>query len=342
MSVIQTFAPGRVNVIGDHIDYLGGHVLPMALKLGTHVRLQWIDGDQHRAISSSHGQARWPVDNPPAPCGHWYDYLIGALGDLPQATRIEIVSDLPQGAGLSSSASLLVALVAARAELMHQPLDRLSIARRARQIEIEHIGLKCGIMDQYASAFGQKGHALLLDCQAQTHQPVQLKMDGAELWAIDSKAPRSLAGSVYNERVAECAEIGRLAGTDDFFAIDIDLPEPLDRRLKHIQSEQKRVHSFATAAAAGDLRAMGQIMNDSHRSLSEDYEVAGPALDKLQSCLANTVGCFGARMTGGGFGGCVIALVRSDARDMVQHRVALEYGDTQWIQCKPSDGARVL
>ena len=339
---VRAFAPGRVNAMGDHIDYLGGQVLPLALPLGTQVELDWIEGDQHQVHSDSHGHASFSVDQTPQASGAWYDYCVGALKCLPRAVSVQIHSDLPQGTGLSSSASLLVALISARNALTGVTASPLDVALEARRIEVEHIGLNCGIMDQYASALGQEGHALLLDCQAMTHQPVAFQLGSAQLWAVDSKAPRKLAGGVYNQRVAECAEIQALAGSQDFFSVSLDLPEPLAARLRHIQSEQQRVAATAQVASKGDVHRWGQLMNESHRSLSADYQVAGPALDQLQQSQASAPGCYGARMTGGGFGGCVIALLEASELEQIQAKVAQDYGEVQWIPCQPSDGARLL
>ena len=168
-------------------------------------------------------------------------------------------------------------------------------------------------MDQYASALGEAGHALRLDCEHLRHESVRFELGSAELWAVDSKAPRKLAGGVYNQRVAECAEIERLAGSNDWFAMTPDLPAPLDARLRHIQSEQARVIETCEVAEQGDLVRWGALMNESHRSLSQDYEVAGDAMDRLQAALSGSRGCYGARMTGGGFGGCVIALIERES-----------------------------
>lgn len=216
----------------------------------------------------------------------------------------------------------------------------LDVALEARRIEVEHIGLNCGIMDQYASVMGAAGSALKLDCQALSHDIVSLNTGAAQLWAVDSKAPRKLAGGIYNQRVDECRQIQQLAQSDDFFQMRVDLPDPLNRRLKHIQSEQQRVLDTVEAAAQGDLVRWGQLMNESHRSLSQDYEVAGPALDQLQAVL--TEHSYGARMTGGGFGGCVIALIDESQLESAKTAVAAHYGDTLWIPCTPSQGARLL
>ena len=339
---VTAFAPGRVNVIGEHIDYLGGRVMPMALKLGTTCTLSLIEGDQHKASSADYGHATWSVANPPVASGQWFDYLVGALASAGQAVSVELSSDLPQGTGLSSSASLLVAVITARNALLNTPQPALEVALEARRVEVEHIGLNCGIMDQYASALGVQGHALAIDCQALTHSAVKLELGSAELWAIDSKAPRKLAGGVYNQRVAECQQIRDISGIDNLFDVDIVLPEPLNRRLRHVQSEAMRVELFAQAAQAGDLITMGNLLSASHTSLSRDYEVAGPALDALQQALVQTPGCYGARMTGGGFGGCVIALIDASEVNAAQVAVAAHYGDTQWIPCEPSQGARLL
>ena len=156
------------------------------------------------------------------------------------------------------------------------------------------------------------------------------------------QSPRKLAGGVYNQRVAECAEIERLAGSKDWFVMTPDLPAPLEARLHHIRSEQARVIETCKVAEQGDLVRWGALMNESHRSLSKDYEVAGDAMDRLQAALSGSRGCYGARMTGGGFGGCVIALIERESVPSVQQQVAQAYGDTQWIPCTPSAGARIL
>ena len=339
---LRVFAPGRVNTMGDHIDYLGGLVLPLALPQGTTVELSPIEGGQHEAFSSSHGEARWPIGTPPAASGQWFDYLAGALAPLDRAVSVTVDSNLPQGSGLSSSASLLVALITARNALQGRQASPLEVAIEARQVEVEHIGLNCGIMDQYASALGEAGHALRLDCEHLRHESVRFELGSAELWAVDSKAPRKLAGGVYNQRVAECAEIERRAGSNDWFAMTPDLPAPLDARLRHIQSEQARVIETCQVAEQGDWVRWGALMNESHRSLSQDYEVAGDAMDRLQAALSGSRGCYGARMTGGGFGGCVIALIERESVPSVQQQVAEAYGDTQWIPCTPSAGVRIL
>ena len=342
MTWVTSFAPGRVNTMGDHIDYLGGWVLPLALPLGTTCRMRPISGSQHIARSVSHGETRWPVGQATQASGQWFDYLAGALATMDNAVEIELSSDLPQGSGLSSSASLLVALIMARNAIESTTATPLEVALEARQIEVEHIGLNCGIMDQYASVMGEAGHALQLDCNALTHHSVEFQTGTAQLWAIDSKAPRKLAGGVYNQRVAECEQIRELTGSDDFFAMDAELPEPLNRRLRHIQSEQQRVLDTVSAASTGNLSTWGALMNQSHASLSADYEVAGASLDHLQGALSSADGCYGARMTGGGFGGCVIALIESDQVEAAKAQVAGDYGDTLWIPCTPSQGARLL
>ncbi len=328
--------------MGDHIDYLGGLVLPFALSQGTKVVMEWMDGGTHRATSVSHGQAHWPVGQPPPPSGQWFDYCAGALADLKQAVRIEIFSDLPQGAGLSSSASLLVALITARNELNQEGLSPLEVARQAHRVEVEYIGLRGGIMNPYVSAMGEAGLGMMLDCQAMVHYPVRFGLGDAQLWAVDSLLSCASAEDVSHQRIQECSEIQTLMGSDHFFTMSSNLPEPLVARLRHIQSEQVRVKRTANAASQGDLKTWGALMNESHQSLSQDYEVAGEALDTLQSALTMTPGCFGARMTGGGFGGCVIALIDRAAVGEARAAVAQNYGETRWIECSPSAGARLL
>lgn len=350
---VRAFAPGRVNLIGDHIDYLGGDVLPMALALGTRVSIA--PAAEFEFVSADYPEV-WRGDHWPAPSGRWYDYLVGCLqiwpGPAPAACRIDVAGNLPRGSGLSSSASLEVAVLTALNHAVSGGLSATEIAVLGQRVEREWIGLNCGIMDQYASAHGRAGHALRIDCGVPAHTEVALNLGDTELWVVNSKAPRGLPGSLYNQRVAETAEIARCLGVTGALARCSDgrigeLAPALQPRLRHVLSEQARVGEFVGAAACGDVEAMGVLMNASHDSLRDDYQVSGPDLDALQGALVDCPGVLGARMTGGGFGGCVVALVAADAVAAMKLRVAERYTQASgrepgFIAGVPSAGAHIL
>ncbi|WP_420550277.1 galactokinase [Litorivicinus lipolyticus] len=350
---IRAFAPGRVNLIGDHIDYLGGDVLPMALALGTRVSIT--PAATFEFISADYPEV-WRGDHWPAPSGQWYDYLVGCLqiwpGPALTACRIDVAGDLPRGSGLSSSASLEVAVLTALNHALSGGLSATEIAVLGQRVEREWIGLNCGIMDQYASAHGRAGHALRINCGVPAHTDVALNLGDTEIWVVNSKAPRGLPGSLYNQRVAETAKIARCLGVTGALAHCPDdrigeLAPALQPRLRHVVSEQARVGEFVAAAASGDVATMGALMNASHDSLRDDYQVSGPDLDALQVALLECQGVLGARMTGGGFGGCVVALVAADAVTAMQAGVAQDYAEAtgrvpDFIAGVPSAGAHIL
>ncbi len=351
---LRVFAPGRVNLIGDHIDYLGGDVLPMALPLGTEVTLT--PADAFEFVSAQYPE-RWTGDDWPQPSGQWFDYVVGCIQLWPDSTpvrpcRIAVTGDLPRGSGLSSSASLEVAVLTALNAWLNAGLSPTEVALLGQRVEREWIGLNCGIMDQYASAWGAAGHALHVDCSGPRHVQVPLTLGDSGFWVVNSKAPRGLPGSLYNERVAETAEIASRLGIAGALArADVNaadaLPPRLRQRFRHVVSEQRRVGQFVEAAAARDVLSMGALMNESHASLRDDYEVSGEDLDALQAALVACPGVLGARMTGGGFGGCVVALIRNDAAASVRDQVRSDYQTSRgrtpdFIGGTPSAGARVL
>jgi galactokinase len=324
------FCPGRVNLIGEHIDYNGGLVMPAAISLGITAEIAGIE-EQKIILSSDHSTERveLPIIGITAKPGHWCDHVIGVLLDLQRCglsltgCEISLSSTLPQGSGLSSSAAIEV--------LIHYMLthwltgmepDRREMALACQRVENTHIGVNCGIMDQYAVALGRKGHALLLDCASVQHEEIPLNLAGHTLLIIDSKAPRQLASSAYNERRRECdAALAVLRQNRDraFLteAKENELSDLHDRllrkRARHVVSEQQRVVAAAAALQGGDMHEFGQLLNSSHASLRNDYEVSSPQLDHIVSMAQGTDGCLGARLTGAGFGGCCIALMRDDA-----------------------------
>ena len=321
MSDITVWAPGRVNLIGDHTDYAGGLVLPMAVQLGTTVtaerdeagsgpgrlvlRSDRLDGTVDVALPVTDAAAVQPA---------WGRYAAGVAQELGTTIGLDgtIRSDLPIGGGLSSSASLEVAIaLALGAE--GPPLD---IARLCRRAEAAATGVPCGIMDQLAVAAGVDGHALLIDCSTEEVTPVRVPA-AAAVWVLDSGRSRELAGSEYAVRRAQSESAAALVGPlpharmADIAAI----ADPVLRaRARHIRTECDRVRAFAAAIAAEDLVRAGELMVESHRSLRDDYEVSTPALDELVDRLVGTPGVHGARLTGAGFGGCVVALADRGVR----------------------------
>lgn len=308
-------APGRVNLIGDHTDYTGGLVLPMAINLRTTVAGD-PGGDEVRLVSEDFERpAIVPLDvaDPRKCVPPWARYVAGVVAVTAPLVGFtgRVTSTLPVGAGLSSSAALEVALALALG-FQGSPLELALACQRAEQLAS---GVPCGVMDQLASAAGVAGHALLIDCTALTVTPVPLP-EGVEVVVVPSGQVRQLTESAYAERRDQCeaaiASIGPLseATLDDVAT----LSDPVVRaRARHVVTENARVRAMATALSAGDMKACGALMVASHESLRVDFEVSTPRLDALVTELVATPGVHGARLTGAGFGGCVVALTRPGA-----------------------------
>ena len=308
-------APGRVNLIGDHTDYTGGLVLPMAIDLETVVE-GTRQGD-HVALASAQEPDRavvsLSVEDPAAVSPPWARYVAGVVAVLRPSTGFHgtVTSTVPLGAGLSSSAALEVA-VALAVGFEGTPLQ---LALACQEAEQRASGVPCGIMDQLASAAGVEGHALLIDCTTLTLTPVPVP-EGLDVVVVHSGVERGLGGTAYAVRRAECEaaarELGplRSAYLADVERIDDDV---IRRRARHVVSENERVRAFAEALATGRTDDLGPLMAASHASLRDDFEVSIPALDDLVERLASTPGVLGARLTGAGFGGCVVALAEPGA-----------------------------
>lgn len=307
---VRAFAPGRINLIGDHTDHTHGFVLPMAIELGTTVEVE--RGGDRVVLRSDRADepAEVPLDvqDPASVRPAWAAYVAGVVAELrpPVGATGTVRSTVPLGAGLSSSASLTVAVALA---LGHDGEPR-SVAELCQRAEQRASGVPCGIMDQLTAAAGVEGSLLLIDCRSLEVRPVPLP-GGVAVVAVDSGQQRALAASGYAERRRECEEaealIGPLRHADP---ADVEsLPEPLRRRARHVVTENRRVLDAVAALAAGDVAAAGQLMVDSHRSLADDFEVSTPQVDAVVERLLATPGVLGARMTGGGFGGMVVALV---------------------------------
>ena len=366
---VLAFAPGRVNLIGEHTDYNEGFVLPCALEQGTLVAVA-IRHDRRVRVSALDlaGSSIDAIDEisaldapilPLAP-GHWANHPRGLLaawqaeGHAIPGMDIAVGGDLPRGAGLSSSASLGVALGAAFAAVTGVAVDPVALARLAQRSENETVGCSCGIMDPLVSAAARKGAALQIDCRSLTWQTVPIPEQIAVL-VVHSGVSRELAGGAYNARRAECGQAAVFFGVASLrdlvdHAI-AEAPEGLDatayRRARHVSSENARVHRFAAALQAGDLVAAGAALRESHVSLRDDFEVSHPAVDALVDALDAAIGVEGgARMTGGGFGGCVVAVLTIQRLGAVRAAASAHLraaGVTQplMMEVRPAGGASV-
>lgn len=315
-------APGRVNLIGEYTDFSGGLVLPLAIDLATTVS-GVVGGDRVVLRSADEPEpANLPlrIDDPSSVAPPWARYVAGVISELGPTDGFTgtVTTTLPVGAGLSSSAALEVAVALA----LGARGSVLDIARLTQRAEQRASGVPCGIMDQLASAGGVAGHALLIDCHELSVTPVALPAD-VEVRVVHSGQSRQLAGSAYAQRRAavDAAEaivgpLRLLSDPADLAVIDDPL---LRRRARHVVTENERVRATVGALADGDLTAVGEALAASHRSLRDDFEVSTTVLDELVERLASTPGVFGARLTGAGFGGCVVALTEPGAIDEGWH-----------------------
>ncbi|MFI5335452.1 MAG: galactokinase [Opitutales bacterium] len=320
-------SPGRVNLIGEHTDYNDGFVFPLAIERATWLALRPRDDGQVILHSLAFGDtARFPVVAPAVATPEWARYAAGTAALLRRAGHplhgfeAVVSTDVPVGAGLSSSASFTLGVARAFQAIGGFPWDPSAMARLGQQVEHEHLGVNCGIMDQLAISAARAGHALLLDCRslAMSHVPLPA---GCSIIILDTRRSRTLAGSAYNERRAQCEAAARFLGVAslrDATRAQLDAAagrlDPLVwRRARHVITENTRVQEAAAALAAHDAGRLGRLMNDSHSSLRDDYEVSCQELDVITELARTQPGCLGARMTGAGFGGCAVALVRSES-----------------------------
>ncbi|MEJ5991602.1 galactokinase [Ramlibacter sp. PS3R-8] len=324
-------APGRVNLLGEHTDYNDGFVLPVAIRQRTRVSMRR-NGTAAFALHAKElaQTVRFSFDEPPT--DHFASYVYGCLV-LARARRaqipgldIEVSSDVPMGVGLSSSAALEVATLRCLRELLSLPFDDVEIAQLAQKAEIEFAHVRCGIMDQMASSLAGTERALLIDTRSLDRRDVPLPL-GSVVLVLDSGVARTLAGSGYNQRRGECEAAARQLGVvslRDVPGLDAieRLPDLLRRRARHVFTENARV---LQAAEMTDAAAFGQLMNASHASLRDDYEVSTPELDQLVALLQSHPGVYGARLTGAGFGGACVALCKAQHVQSVADAVLAQY-----------------
>ena len=330
---LRVWAPGRVNLIGEHTDYSGGLVLPIAIQYG--IRLAAAPAEREiTLVSEGHGKAEpLAADGSGAGAQGWARYVQAVAAELDDAGRPAvgltgtISSDLPSGAGLSSSAALEVALALALCAVADFELDPLELALLCQRAELRAVGVPCGILDQAACLLGSDERAILLDCGSLEHRLVRVPPDAA-LVVVDSGVPRSLENTAYAERRSQLEEALRSVGRAHSTGLDASVLEGLDavstRRLRHVVTENERVRRFAAALEGGELAMAGELLRESHASLRDDYEVSIPELDLLVE-LAVEAGALGARLLGGGFGGSVLVLAHATHAEEVGDVIAGRY-----------------
>jgi galactokinase len=345
-------APGRVNLIGEHTDYNDGFVLPAAIGVRTLVAARKRHDGITSVIAMDQGGSRDQF-NLAEPIEHgahgWSDYIRGMMkvmlddGIALTGADIVIAGNVPQGAGLSSSASLEVAVGYAAACLAGLKIDPTKLALLAQRAESDFVGCKCGIMDQLVSARGRAGHALLIDCRSLETSPVAMP-DALSIMIVHSGVSRGLVDGAYNERRAQCEAVARHFGVVALRDLDLTALESgregLDpiayQRARHVVTENDRTLNAAAALKSGDVSALRELMAASHISMRDDFEITVPAIDHLVEILAAAIGADGGvRMTGGGFGGAVVALVKTEAMERLKSAVLRDYrtpsGDTLLI-----------
>lgn len=367
----EYFAPGRINLIGEHTDYNGGNVFPAAITLGTYGVAAKRKDDKVRLYSENFpekGIIEFSLNDLSYDKSHdWANYPKGVLLYLQEAghtidTGFEVVfyGNIPNGAGLSSSASIELLTGVILEDLFDLTLERLDLVKTGKKVENEFIGVNSGIMDQFAIGMGQKDHALLLDTNTLKYEVIPAAFGEYVVAIMNTNKRRELADSKYNERRSECEEaLARLQTTLTIQALG-ELDEAtfyentktieddiLIKRAKHAVTENQRTLKAKAALEAGDLTTFGLLLNASHESLKEDYEVTGVELDTLVAAAQKHPSVLGARMTGAGFGGCAIALVKADDWTDFVEKVSAEYLEkigyaTDIYQASIDDGARKL
>ena len=342
------YSPGRVNLIGEHTDYNGGYVFPCALTFGTTlVCRKTAEPLVKMATTNFRFSAEIGLDRIQQKIGdEWVNYPLGVFNELilrglnPGGIEMLYSGDIPNKSGLSSSASIEMVTAVALNDLYGLGIDRIELVKICQAAENNFVGVNCGIMDQFAVAMGKKDHAIFLNCNTLDYDLVPVKLDGIKLVIANTNLSRGLADSKYNERVSECSRavsdlcqgtpIGYLAelSSREFFEYQHLITNPtVLKRARHVVTENERVIKAVLALKAGALEEFGLLMNESHDSLRDDYEVTGTELDTLVEEARKIKGVLGSRMTGAGFGGCTVSLVRDESIDSFKARVGKAYYD---------------
>ncbi len=356
-------APGRVNLIGEHTDYNQGLVMPAAIDLPTEVAAGVRD-DRRIVLRSENFAETVELDLDAAPTRdqrHWSDYPFGVAIELERAGRrlrganMLVRSEVPIGSGLSSSAAIEVATGFALLDIAEAPIDRFELARICQRAENEFVGMRCGLMDQFTSCFGHAGQALMIDCRSLDYRLLPLPQK-VKLVICNTMVKHDLAASEYNARRAECEEAVRLIARKlpriqslRDVTLDVleqtggELPEVSRKRSRHVVSENARVIEAAAALQGGDMETFGALMRESHSSLRDDFEVSCEDLDLMVDLANKSEGVVGARMTGGGFGGCTVNLVKAESVDSFRQNVSDGYRqatghEPEIYVCTPAQG----
>ncbi len=341
-------APGRVNLIGEHTDYNDGFVLPMAIDRSFWIALTPRDDTQVEIYSIDLDETdTFDAMNPAHRAGHWGEYLRGIAwyltkqGHALKGWQGVAAGDIPIGAGLSSSAGVELATARAFCAVSGIEWDAVEMAKAAQRTEIEWVGVNCGIMDQLISATGVAGHAVLIDCRTLELERVPLPA-GTSVVVLDTSTRRGLVDSAYNERRSQCEEAAAYFGVPalrdvslaDFEAMGSGMPLLTQKRAKHVISENERTLRAAEVMKQGDAQTLGVLMNESHQSLAEDFEVSSDALNAIVAVAQSRPECFGARMTGAGFGGCGVALVKHEEVEGFRAFVIEKYREETGLEAK--------
>ncbi len=340
------FAPGRVNLIGEHTDYNGGYVLPCALTYGTYLLIRKTGNEN---ISFASKNFDYTLDATlekvcKQSTDAWVNYPLGVIqqfrneGKQIQGLEFLYAGDIPPAAGLSSSASIELVTAFALNDIFSFGMKKAELARLSQKAEHDFVGVQCGIMDQYAVALGHKEHALFLNCRTMNFVHVPIKLGDYRLVIVNTNKPRGLVDSAYNERVKECREavenirkgreiddLGQLH-LEDFRKVEHLIQHPnVRKRAYHVVNENYRVLESVKALRFNKIDVLGKLMNASHKSLRDYYEVTGPELDALAESAWEIEGVLGARMTGAGFGGCTVNIVHQEKLDSFKEIIAREY-----------------
>ncbi|MGY0692007.1 galactokinase [Virgibacillus sp. FSP13] len=367
----QFFAPGRINLIGEHTDYNGGHVFPAAISFGTYALGIKRNDSKFRFYSMNfakdgiiecdladlsyneqHDWANYPKG--------MITYIMEAGLSITSGADILYYGDIPNGAGLSSSASIEMVTGVLLENLFNLKIDRIQMITLGQRVENDYIGVNSGIMDQFAIGMGKQDHAILLDCQTLKYEYAPIKLDNHAILIINTNKQRTLAGSKYNKRRTQCEQalhdlktelaidsLGALTSEQFEQHKHLIQDEINQKRARHAVSENVRTVTALKKLQAGDLEAFGKLMNESHQSLKNDYDVTGAELDTIVKAAWDLDGVLGARMTGAGFGGCAIAIVEQDKIENVKQHVNTTYRDTlgydaTFYTAAISDGAKQM
>ena len=350
--VTVTKASGRVNLIGEHTDYNDGYVMPIPLDMHVWVAGRRRGDDMVRIYAANYGEwAEFDLREMEYDSEHlWANYPQGVAWALAEGGhRLEgadlvISGDVPIGAGLSSSAALEVASIRMFRELSRLNLDAVEVAYTGKRAENDFVGVQSGIMDQFVASLGRPGSVLFIDCRTDEYRPIPLP-SGTRVVVVDTTVKRELAASAYNERRAQCEEGVRMLSesledvralrdvtSDDLERLGATLPDLILRRCRHVVQENARVLDAVVALEAGDSERLGTLMDASHESLRTDYEVSCAELDALVDATREIPGTFGARMTGAGFGGCTVNLVKEESAELFSEKIKESYLESTGLE----------